>query len=99
MLPTSRILYVLLAGVGAALVVAGLLAPSVLLSGNRLPLALGEATWTITDPNGTRDGEAAPVTRINAVLSHNGARAADVEAAISYLETALSTTGQILEIR
>ncbi|MES3090037.1 hypothetical protein QTN93_06595 [Sphingomonas aerolata] len=43
--------------------------------------------------------EAAPVTRINAVLSHNGARAADVEAAISYLETALSTTGQILEIR
>ncbi|KQN22480.1 MULTISPECIES: Rossmann fold domain-containing protein [unclassified Sphingomonas] len=43
--------------------------------------------------------EAAPVTRINAVLSHNGARAADVEVAISYLETALSTTGQILEIR
>lgn len=63
MLPTSRILSVLLAGVGAALVVAGLLAPSVLLSGNRLPLALGEATWTITDPNGTREGEAAPVTR------------------------------------
>ncbi len=43
--------------------------------------------------------EAAPLTRINAVLSHNGARAADVEAAISYLETALSTTGQIVEIR
>lgn len=43
--------------------------------------------------------EAAPVTRINAVLSHNGARAVDVEAAIGYLETALSTTGQILEIR
>ena len=63
MLPTSRILSVLLAGVGAALVVAGLLAPNVLLSGNRLPLALGEATWTITDPNGTRGGEAAPVTR------------------------------------
>ena len=63
MLPTSRILSVLLAGVGAALVVAGLLAPNVLLSANRLPLALGEATWTITDPNGTRDGEAAPVTR------------------------------------
>ena len=63
MLPTSRILSVLLAGVGAALVVAGLLAPSVLLSGNRLPLALGEATWTIADPNGTREGEAAPVTR------------------------------------
>ena len=43
--------------------------------------------------------EAAPVTRINAILSHNGARAADVEAAIGYLETASSTTGQILEIR
>ena len=67
MLPTSRILSVLLAGVGAALVVAGLLAPSVLLSGNRLPLALGEATWTITDPNGTREGEAAPVTRLSLI--------------------------------
>ena len=43
--------------------------------------------------------EAAPVTRINAILSHNGARAADVEAAIGYLEPASSTTGQILEIR
>ena len=63
MLPTSRVLSVLLAGLGAALVVAGLLAPSLLLSGNRLPLALGEATWTITDPDGTREGEAAPVTR------------------------------------
>ncbi len=63
MLPTSRILSALLAGLGVALVVAGLLAPSVLLSGNRLPLALGEATWTITDPDGVRDGEPAPVTR------------------------------------
>lgn len=63
MLPTSRIVSALLAGLGVALVVAGLLAPSVLLSGNRLPLALGEATWTITDPDGVRDGEPAPVTR------------------------------------
>lgn len=63
MLPKSRILAAVLAGLGAALVVAGLLAPSVLLSGNRLPLALGEATWTLTDPDGTRDGRPAPVTR------------------------------------
>ena len=63
MLPKSRILAAVLAGLGAALVVAGLLAPSVLLSGNRLPLALGEATWTLTDPEGTRDGQPSPVTR------------------------------------
>lgn len=63
MLPKSRILAAVLAGLGAALVVAGLLAPSVLLSGTRLPLALGEATWTLTDPEGTRDGRPAPVTR------------------------------------
>lgn len=63
MLPKFRILAAVLAGLGAALVAAGLLAPSVLLSGNRLPLALGEATWTLTDPDGTRDGRPAPVTR------------------------------------
>lgn len=43
--------------------VAGLLAPHVLLSNERLPLALGQTTWTIEDPNGTRDGKPAPVTR------------------------------------
>ena len=63
MLPKPRILSALLAGLGVALVVAGLLAPSVLLSGTRLPLALGEATWTMSDPDGVRDGQPAPVTR------------------------------------
>ena len=63
MLRFSRSLAALVAGVGIALVVAGMLAPRVLLSGERLPLALGDATWTITDPDGRRAGESAPVTR------------------------------------
>lgn len=63
MLRFSRSLAALVAGVGIALVVAGVLAPRVLLSGERLPLALGDATWTITDPDGTREGKSAPVTR------------------------------------
>lgn len=63
MLRFSRSLAALVAGVGIALVVAGMLAPRVLLSGERLPLALGDATWTITDPDGMRAGELAPVTR------------------------------------
>ena len=63
MLRFSRSLAALIAGVGIALVVAGMLAPRVLLSGERLPLALGDATWTITDPDGMRAGESAPVTR------------------------------------
>ncbi|OFL92334.1 DUF3068 domain-containing protein [Corynebacterium sp. HMSC055D05] len=63
MLRFSRSLAALVAGVGIALVVAGVLAPRVLLSGERLPLALGDATWTITDPDGMRAGESAPVTR------------------------------------
>ena len=52
-----------LAGLGVALAVAGLVAPHVLLTGARLPLALGDVTWTIEDPDGTRDGRPAPVTR------------------------------------
>lgn len=63
MLRFSRSLAALVAGVGIALVVAGMLAPRVLLSGERLPLALGDATWTITDPDGMRAGKSAPVTR------------------------------------
>lgn len=63
MLRFSRSLAALVAGVGIALVVAGVLAPRVLLSGERLPLALGDATWTITDPDGMRAGKSAPVTR------------------------------------
>lgn len=52
-----------LAGLGVALAVAGLVAPHVLLTGARLPLALGDVTWTIEDADGTRDGRPAPVTR------------------------------------
>lgn len=63
MLPKSRVLSTLLAGLGVALMVAGLLAPRVLLSGARLPVDLGQATWTIEDAEGTRDGEPAPVVR------------------------------------
>lgn len=63
MLRFSRSLAALVAGVGIALVVAGMLAPRVLLSGERLPLALGDATWTITDPDGMRAGKSTPVTR------------------------------------
>lgn len=59
--PKSRILSSLLAGLGVALLVAGLLAPRVMLSGAVLPLDLGEATWTIEDADGLRDGEPAPV--------------------------------------
>lgn len=62
MLSTSRILSALLAGLGIALVVAGLLAPRVILDDSRLPLALGDATWTVHDPDGVKDGNPAPVT-------------------------------------
>ena len=60
---TPRPIAALVAGSGVALLVAGLLAPNVLLSNERLPLGLGQATWTIEDPDGTRDGKSAPVTR------------------------------------
>lgn len=60
---TPRPIAALVAGSGVALLVAGLLAPSALLSNERLPLGLGQATWTIEDPDGTRNGKSAPVTR------------------------------------
>ncbi|OHO29427.1 hypothetical protein HMPREF2656_01245 [Corynebacterium sp. HMSC034B08] len=60
---TPRPIATLVAGSGVALLVAGLLAPNVLLSNERLPLGLGQATWTIEDPDGTRGGKSAPVTR------------------------------------
>ncbi|MGV0342020.1 DUF3068 domain-containing protein [Corynebacterium mastitidis] len=49
MLPTSRVVCVLLMGVGAALLVAGALAPRVIQEDSRLPLDLGELTWTVRD--------------------------------------------------
>lgn len=59
----SRIWSALLVGLGVALIVGGLVAPRFLLGDGRLPLNLGDVTWTIEDPNGMRDGKAAPVTR------------------------------------
>lgn len=58
----SRVLSTLLLGLGIALMVGGLVAPRFLLGDGRLPLSLGELTWTITDPEGMRDGRPAPVT-------------------------------------
>ncbi|AIG63630.1 hypothetical protein CATYP_01880 [Corynebacterium atypicum] len=51
MLPKSRVVSALLVGLGVALVVAGLLAPRALPADTRLPLDLGQQTWTITDPH------------------------------------------------
>ena len=42
--------------------------------------------------------ERAPDTRVNAVILGVGAGAAAVDAAIAFLESARSTTGQVLEI-
>ncbi|MCP1387893.1 DUF3068 domain-containing protein [Corynebacterium sp. TA-R-1] len=58
----SRVLSTLLLGLGIALMVGGLVAPRFLLGDGRLPLSLSESTWTITDPDGLRDGQPAPVT-------------------------------------
>lgn len=59
----SRVWSALLVGLGVALIVGGLVAPRFLLGDGRLPLDLGEVTWTLHDPNGKRDGKPAPVTR------------------------------------
>lgn len=59
----QKVLSALLVGLGVALMVGGWLAPSFLLNDARLPLSIGESTWTLHDPDGMRDGEPAPVTR------------------------------------
>ena len=59
----SRVLPTLFMALGVALLVGGLVAPKFLVWDARLPLTLSSATWTLTDPNGTRGGEPAPVTR------------------------------------
>ena len=59
----SRIWSALFVGLGVALIVGGLVAPRFLLGDGRLPLDLGDVTWTIEDPDGMRDGEPTPVTR------------------------------------
>lgn len=59
----SRVLPALLMALGVALLVGGLVAPNMLRWDARLPLSLHTTTWTLEDPDGTRDGEPAPVTR------------------------------------
>lgn len=59
----SRAFQALLVGLGVALLVGGLIAPRLLLANARLPLSIGEATWTLTDESGKRQGQPAPVTR------------------------------------
>lgn len=49
MLPKSRILSALLVGLGAALMVGGLLSPALINADGRLPLDLENTTWTIRD--------------------------------------------------
>lgn len=50
MLPKSRIVAALLVGLGIALIAAGALAPKLLPADTRLPLDVGQQTWTLTDP-------------------------------------------------
>ncbi|MDK6259881.1 MULTISPECIES: DUF3068 domain-containing protein [Corynebacterium] len=49
MLPKSRVVSALLVGLGVALLVAGLLAPRLLPADARLPLDIGQQTWTVHD--------------------------------------------------
>ncbi|AHI19117.1 MAG: DUF3068 domain-containing protein [Corynebacterium casei] len=53
MLPKSRVISIVLLGLGVALLVAGIVAPQFLHSSARLPLDLTGATYTLTDDNGT----------------------------------------------
>ena len=52
MLPKSRVISIVLLGLGAALLVAGIIAPQFLHASARLPLDLSGATYTLTDEDG-----------------------------------------------
>ena len=58
------------------------------------PLAMAQARAAI----GPLAIELAPAVRVNAVVATEGADPSDVEAAVTFLETAPSTTGQLLEL-
>lgn len=58
------------------------------------PLAMAQARAAI----GPLALELAPATRVNAVVLAEGARPADVDAAVAFFEDAPSTTGQLIEI-
>ena len=59
----SRVWPALLLALGVALLVGGLVTPRFVQFDARLPLGLQHTTWTLTDEDGTRGGESAPVTR------------------------------------
>ncbi len=54
MLPKSRIVSVIILGIGSALAAAGLLFPHVVVTDARMPLSLEQTTMTLVDPNGTQ---------------------------------------------
>ncbi len=58
------------------------------------PLAMAQARAAI----GPLAIELAPATRVNAVVSAEGARRGDIDSAVIFLDQAQSTTGQLLEI-
>lgn len=53
MLPKSRVISIVLLGLGVALLVAGIVTPQLLHASARLPLDLTGATYTLTDEDGT----------------------------------------------
>ena len=59
------------------------------------PLTMAQARAAI----GPLAVELAPAVRVNAVTAAEGADPADVDAAVTFLENAPSTTGQLLDIR
>lgn len=61
-------------------------------SGDPLALALARAAI------GPLAIECAPGRRVNMVVEQVGARPVDIDAAVTFLESARSTTGQILEV-
>ena len=58
------------------------------------PLAMAQARAAI----GPLAIELAPAVRVNAVVATEGADPADVDAAVTFLENAPSTTGQLLDV-
>jgi hypothetical protein len=77
-----------------AAVRAGKASMVLVLAPGRTPLSLAQATAAL----GPLAAEAAPARRINAVVVAQGADPAAIDAAVAFLESAASTTGQILTV-
>ena len=60
----------------------------------RDPLAMAQALAAI----GPLAIEVAPARRVNAVVVTHGAATEDIDAAVAFLDQALSTTGQIITV-